>query len=76
MSQKEAESAFNGTFDVITEELAAGNDVQVAGFGAFKLKHKDERPGRNPATGESITIKASVKAAFSQAKALKDVLNP
>lgn len=62
-------------FGEIAEQLAAGNEVSIAGFGTFKPRHNAARKGRNPSTGAEIDIAASVSAAFKQAKALKDALN-
>lgn len=76
MTQEEAERAFNATFDVIAEELAAGNKVNIFNFGTFKPKQRREREGRNPQNGEAITIEAAVKASFSQSIKLKKALNP
>lgn len=57
---------------IIAVELDAGRKVNVSGFGNFTVKHRSERQGRNPATGETITIGAKNYAHFSAAKGLKD----
>lgn len=57
---------------IIAVELDAGRKVNITGFGSFTLKRRSERQGRNPATGESITIPAKNYAHFSAAKGLKD----
>lgn len=57
---------------IIAVELDAGRKVNISGFGNFTLKHRSERQGRNPATGETITIPAKNYAHFSAAKGLKD----
>jgi nucleoid DNA-binding protein len=57
---------------IIAAELDAGGKVNVSGFGNFTVKHRSERQGRNPATGETITIAAKNYAHFSAAKGLKD----
>jgi DNA-binding protein HU-beta len=57
---------------IIAVELDAGRKVNVSGFGNFTVKHRSERQGRNPATGETITIAAKNYAHFSAAKGLKD----
>lgn len=62
-------------FGEIAEQLAAGNEVAINGFGTFKPRQNAARKGRNPSTGEEIDIAASTSAAFKQAKALKDALN-
>lgn len=65
----------DAVFGEIAEQLAAGNEVSIHGFGTFKPRHNAARKGRNPRTGEEVDIAASTSAAFKQAKALKDALN-
>lgn len=62
-------------FDIIASELKDGNEVNIPGFGKFKVKDMPARQGRNPQTGAVVEIAASKKAAFSASKALKDKLN-
>ncbi|HXV71058.1 MAG TPA: HU family DNA-binding protein [Acidimicrobiia bacterium] len=57
---------------IIAVELDAGRKVNITGFGSFALKRRSERQGRNPATGETITIPAKNYAHFSASKGLKD----
>ena len=57
---------------IIAVELDAGRKVQLAGFGTFSTKRRAARQGRNPATGETITIAAKTYATFKPAKGLKD----
>lgn len=57
---------------IIAVELDAGRKVNITGFGNFTVKHRAQRQGRNPATGETITIAAKYYAHFSPAKGLKD----
>ena len=75
MKKKDAEAAVNAALDAIIEGLTAGDKIALAGFGSFEVKAIAERQGRNPATGETITIAASKKVAFSAAKAMKDAVN-
>ena len=75
LSKKDADAAVNATIDAIIEALTAGDKVAVAGFGSFEVKEIAEHQGRNPATGETITIAASKKVTFSAAKAMKDAVN-
>jgi DNA-binding protein HU-beta len=56
--------------------LAAGGEVALAGFGKFSVSHRAARQGRNPSTGQTISIPASKAAKFSAASALKKRLNP
>lgn len=62
--------------DSVSDELAAGGEVSLAGFGKFSVSRRAARQGRNPATGEMINIAASNAAKFSAASALKKRLNP
>jgi DNA-binding protein HU-beta len=62
--------------DAISDELAAGGEVALAGFGKFSVSHRAARLGRNPSTGATISIAASKAAKFSAASALKKRLNP
>ena len=74
MSKKDSEKAVNAAFDTITEALAAGDKVQLVGFGAFEVKERGARIGRNPKTKEEIEIPASRVPAFKVGKALKDAV--
>lgn len=60
----------------ISDELARGGEVSLAGFGKFSVSNRAARQGRNPATGQMIHIAASRAAKFSAASALKKRLNP
>jgi DNA-binding protein HU-beta len=73
-SKKEASHAVDIVFDTIVRNMAAGNDVMINDFGKFKKVDRKARMGRNPFTGETIKIKASKKARFLPAKALKEVI--
>jgi DNA-binding protein HU-beta len=75
LSGSDAKGAVDATFDAIAAELAAGNEVAIAGFGKFSVSDRSAREGRNPATGETIQIAASKAAKFSAASALKKTLN-
>ena len=75
LSKKDAEAAVNATLAAIAGALKNGDKVQLIGFGTFEVKDVAAREGRNPKTGETITIEASKKASFSASKALKDSVN-
>ena len=75
MKKKDAEAAVNAAIDAIIEGLTAGDKIALAGFGSFEVKTIAEHQGRNPATGETITVAASKKVSFSAAKAMKDAIN-
>ena len=74
MSKKDTECAVNAAIDVISECLAAGDKIQLVGFGAFEVKSRAARLGRNPKTKESITIAASKVPTFKAGKAFKDAV--
>lgn len=73
-SEAAARAAVLAVFDQISAAVASGEEVSITGFGKFAVKDRAERQGRNPATGEAITIAASRKVAFTPAKGLKDKL--
>ena len=60
---------------VVTDELKAGGSVALVGFGAFSVKTREARNGRNPKTGEALQIAASNAVTFKAGKALKDAVN-
>ena len=74
MTKKDAERAVNAALEAISAELAAGNRVQLAGFGIFETKTRQARTGRNPKTKEAIEIPASTSVAFKASKTLKDLV--
>jgi DNA-binding protein HU-beta len=75
LAPSQARQALEATIEVVADELAAGGEVALAGFGKFSVSHRAARQGRNPATGETISIAASKAAKFSAASALKGRLN-
>lgn len=62
-------------FDEITDALCAGDRVELRGFGAFSVKHREARVGRNPRTGESVTVDAKAVPFFKTGKLLRERLN-
>ena len=74
LTKKDAERAINATIDAITESLAKGDKVQVAGLGSFEVKNREARTGRNPLTKETIQIPATRVPAFKASKTLKDAV--
>ena len=74
ISKKDAERVVSATFDIITAELAKGEKVQISGFGAFEVKEREARVGRNPHTKEAIEIPATRVPSFKASKALKDIV--
>ena len=75
LSKKDAEAALKAFVDVVSEELKKGEKVELVGFGTFEVSERAAREGRNPATGEAMTIKASKAPKFKAGKALKDLIN-
>ena len=75
LSKKDAEAALKAFIYVVSEELKKGEKVQLVGFGTFEVSERAAREGRNPATGETMTIAASKSPKFKAGKALKDLVN-
>ena len=75
ISKKDAEKAVKAFTDAVAEELAKGGKVQLVGFGHFEVSERPAREGRNPRTGETMTIAASKTPKFKPGKALKDEIN-
>ena len=75
LTKKDAEVAVKAVTDSIVEALKNGEKVQLVGFGTFEVKTREAREGRNPRTGEKITIAASKHPAFTAGKAFKDAVN-
>ena len=74
-SKSDATAHVEGMISVVTSALKGDNEVALVGFGTFKAKKREARTGRNPRTGESIQIAASVVPSFKAGKAFKDALN-
>ena len=75
ISKKDAEKALKAFTDVVTDELVKGEKVQLVGFGTFEVSERAEREGRNPKSGEPMTIAASKSPKFKAGKALKAMVN-
>ncbi len=75
LSQGALDIAVGKVFQTICDSLSKGEDVAISGFGSFSVKQRKERQGRNPATGQTMTIPASKAVGFKAAKALKDAVN-
>lgn len=74
MTKVQSEKALVAFMDTVKEELVKGEKVSLVGFGTFEVTERAERQGRNPQTGQSITIAASKSPKFNSGKALKDAL--
>lgn len=74
LAKKDAAQAVEAFFDAVTEALAQGDRVQIVGFGTFEVREREARSGRNPQTGQEITIAARRVPSFKAGKALKDAV--
>ena len=72
ITKKDTEAVISATLDAITEALANGDKVALAGFGIFEVKTREARTGRNPRTGETMEIAASKVPSFKAYNGLKD----
>ena len=75
ISKKDSEKALKAFVDVVTEQLKAGDKVQLVGFGTFEVSERAAREGRNPQTGNTMKIDACKAPKFKAGKALKDAVN-
>ena len=75
LPKKEAASMMEAVFAIMKESLQAGESIKVSGFGNFEVKQKDARRGRNPQTGEAITIEARKVLTFKPSSVLKQSIN-
>ena len=75
LTKVDTEKALKAFIDTVTEELKNGGKVQLVGFGTFEVTERAERNGRNPKTGEAITIPASKSPKFKAGRSLKDIVN-
>lgn len=74
ITKTKAEEVLNAMVEAISNTLARGEEVAIFGLGKFEVRERAAREGRNPQTGESISIPASKAPAFKAAKALKDAV--
>lgn len=75
LSKKDAEKAIKAFTESVSEELVGGGKIQLVGFGTFEISERAAREGRNPKTGEAMTIAATKTPKFKAGKALKDMVN-
>jgi len=73
--QRDVELIVSTVFDEIIEAMAQGNRVELRGFGAFSVKKREARTGRNPRTGESVKVDSKHVPFFKTGKLLRDRLN-
>ena len=74
-TKAKAEEALDAVISCLRDALVAGESVTFTGFGSFKVNERAERKGRNPRSGEPITISACKVVKFTPGKTLKDALN-
>lgn len=74
LNKRETKDMVDAFFDLIVKELKEGRDVKISGFGNFQLRSKSPRPGRNPRTGELISIEARRVVTFHASHKLKAVV--
>ncbi|THD73062.1 integration host factor subunit beta [Thalassobius vesicularis] len=75
LTMRDAEKIVNTIFDEITDAMARGDRVELRGFGAFSVKQRDARVGRNPRTGDSVEVEEKHVPFFKTGKLLRDRLN-
>ena len=73
--QRDVENIVNTIFEEITGTMARGDRVELRGFGAFSVKKRDARLGRNPRTGESVEVEQKHVPFFKTGKLLRDRMN-
>ncbi len=73
--QRDVERIVSSVFEEITDTLSRGDRVELRGFGAFSVKHRDARVGRNPRTGESVEVPQKRVPFFKTGKDLRDRMN-
>ena len=74
MNKAAAKDAVDGVFEAIGEALANGEEARILGFGTFGARNRPARTGRNPRTGESVSIAAVTVPVFKPGKTLKDAV--
>jgi DNA-binding protein HU-beta len=74
LTKKDIDTVLSATLDTIVETVTKGDKVTLVGFGSFEKRDRKEREGRNPKTGETMTIAATTVPAFSVGKAFKDTV--
>ena len=75
LSKKESAEIMEAVFSIMKSTLESGETLKVSGFGSFVVKQKSDRRGRNPQTGEAITITARRILSFKPSAVLRDAIN-
>ena len=75
LSKKDSTTMMESVFSIMKESLEAGETIKISGFGSFVVNQKNARRGRNPQTGEAITIEARKVLTFKPSTVLRDAIN-
>ena len=75
LTKKQAEVIINTIFDSIMDALASKDKVEVRGFGSFKIRNRKQREGRNPKSGEPVSVPAKSVPFFKAGKELKELVD-
>ena len=75
LSKADSQNLVENFFEILSKSLESGEDVKISGFGTFKLKKKNTRPGRNPMTGEVIPVTARTIVKFSASSKFKSMVH-
>lgn len=75
LHQRDVERIVSTIFEEISTALADGNRAELRGFGAFSVKHRDARMGRNPRTGDTVQVAKKAVPFFKTGKKLREMLN-
>ncbi len=76
VTKKQADAVLTAAIDAIMDAVSNGDKVTLVGFGSFEARERQEREGRNPKTGEKMTIPATKVPAFSAGKLFKEKVSP
>ena len=74
LTKKDTAMVINRFFEVVTEALSQGNNIEIRGFGSFKVKNRRARKARNPRTGETVEVPSRLVPTFKPSKELKDII--
>ena len=74
MTKKDADAAIRAMLEAIEEALVKGEKIQLMGFGTFEIRERPARQGKNPRTGEAVSIPAARVPVFKAGKALRDAV--
>tara|TARA_B100001094_G_scaffold71438_1_gene67759 strand:- start:152 stop:430 length:279 start_codon:yes stop_codon:yes gene_type:complete len=73
--QRDVERLVNTIFNEIIDAMSSGRRIELRGFGAFSVKHRNPRLGRNPRTGKSVQVEGKIVPFFKPGKLMRDKLN-